>query len=224
MTPDFWHERWRRGEIGWHQQEVNAYLEAHWPDLGLAAGARVFVPLCGKSLDLIWLADQGHGVIGVELSETAAAAFFAEQAMTPEVSELPGFRRYRGEGIEILCGDVFDLTAEHLAEVAAVFDRAALIALPPEQRARYSAHLQSILPAAVEMLLITFDYDQEGMPGPPFAVGPDELRRLYGARHRIEELAVFDIIQTSPKLRQRGLETAWERVYRLRPATPARGR
>lgn len=217
MTPDFWHARWQRGETGWHQQEVNAYLETHWPELGLAAGARVFVPLCGKSLDLVWLADQGHAVVGVELSETAAAAFFEEQGVMPCVSDLPDFRRYRGEGIEILCGDLFDLRPEHLADVAAVFDRAALIALPPTMRARYAAHLHGILPAMADTLLITLDYDQERMAGPPFAVTRDEVERLYGAHRRIEELASFAVIDTSPGLRRRGLDQAREHVFRLSP-------
>jgi len=223
MTPDFWHERWQRGEIGWHQQEVNAYLEAHWPDLGLPADAQVFVPLCGKSLDLMWLASQGHRVLGVELSETAVAAFFAEQGRSPRVADLPPFRLYQSDGLGILCGDLFDLQPSNVANVAAVFDRASLIALPPEMRARYAAHLQAILPNRVDILLITLDYDQQHMPGPPFSVTPDEVKRLYADGYRIDELADFDVLQTSPGLLRRGLGHARERVFRLQPVSLAAG-
>jgi thiopurine S-methyltransferase len=217
MNPDFWHNRWQRGETGWHQGEIDRHLRELWPGLGLAAGTRVLVPLCGKTLDLLWLAGQGHRVLGVELSRLGVESFFAENGLTPEATDDRPFRRYRVDEIELLCGDFFDLEPRHLDDVGAVYDRAALIALPPGLRARYAAHLDALLPVAVPRLLITLEYDQERMAGPPFAVHPEEVRALFSPRHRISQLAGLDALDQSPGLRARGLEALTERVYRLAP-------
>ena len=132
MEPQYWHQRWTEGRTGWHREEFNPHLEAHWPRLNVPPQARVFVPLCGKSRDLLWLAGEGHRVVGVELSEIAARAFFAEAGLSPQVTELGGgFTRYAVDEIEILCGDFFGLTPERLGGIEAVYDRASLIALPP---------------------------------------------------------------------------------------------
>jgi thiopurine S-methyltransferase len=217
MDPDFWHRRWERGETGWHQREIDRHLCILWPQLGLAAGTKVFVPLCGKTLDLLWLASQGHRVLGVELSRLAVDTFFAENGLTPEVTEEPPFRRSRADEIELQCGDFFALDARHLADVAAVYDRAALIALPPEGRRRYAARLDVLLPVQVPRLLITLEYDQTRMPGPPFAVQPDEVEALFSARHRILPLAELDVLDEWPRLRALGASEVIERVYRLDP-------
>ena len=112
MHEDFWQARWARNEIGFHLREVNPYLQRHWPELGLVPGAQVLVPLCGKSLDMAWLAEQGYRVLGVELAESAVIAFFAEQELTPQRSISYGaFRRYRAGAVELLCGDFFALQA-----------------------------------------------------------------------------------------------------------------
>ena len=111
MQPEFWYERWQRGEIGWHLKEVNAHLEQHWRRLGTPAGAQVLVPLCGKTRDLLWLGAQGHRVLGVELSPIAVEAFFAENGLSPQVSAEGPFRRYQVDEIAILCGDFFHLSA-----------------------------------------------------------------------------------------------------------------
>lgn len=218
MDPDFWHRRWERGEIGWHRDEIDRHLRDLWPGLGLAAETRVLVPLCGKTLDLLWLAAQGHGVLGVELSRLAVDTFFGENGLTPEVTEDPPFRRYRADEIELLCGDFFALEPRHLAGVAAVYDRAALIALPPELRIRYAIHMDALLPVQVPRLLITLEYDQTQMAGPPFAVHPDEVQALFSPRHRILSLADLDVLDESPGLRARGVSALKERVYRLEPA------
>ena len=217
MNPDFWHRRWERGETGWHQGEIDRHLRTLWPPLGLAAGATVFVPLCGKTLDLLWLASQGHRVLGVELSRLAVDTFFAENGLTPEVTEEPPFRRSRADEIDLLCGDFFALETRHLAAVAAVYDRAALIALPPELRTRYAAHLDAILPSQVPRLLITLEYDQTRMAGPPFAVHPDEIDELFSRHHRIQTLAELDVLDDWPRLRALGVLEVKERVYRLEP-------
>jgi thiopurine S-methyltransferase len=217
MEPEFWLERWRRGETGWHLDEVNRHLTELWPRLGLSTDTRVFVPLCGKTLDLLWLASRSHRVLGVELSRLAVESLFADNGLTPTVAEEPSFMRFRVDELEVLCGDFFDLAPGHLAGVGAVYDRASLIALPPGQRARYAAHLDRVLPDTVPRLLITLEYDQSRMDGPPFSVHPEEVQSLFGVRHRITELAGFDVLDESARFRARGLEGLRERVYRLDP-------
>ena len=215
MQPEFWHERWQRGEIGWHLPEINLHLQEHWPRFG--AGGRVLVPLCGKSLDLLWLAGEGHRVIGVEISPVAVEAFFRDNGLTPVVSDEPPFRRYRVDEIEILSGNFFDVRPVHVGEPAAVYDRASLIALPPELRSRYVEHLTALLHPATQVLLITLDYDQGEMAGPPFSVGDAEVRALFDSRFTVRQLAEQDILDESPGFRDRGLTALLERVYALGP-------
>ena len=214
MEPEFWHKRWSSNQIGFHLPEVNPYLQRFWPQLGLARGSRVLVPLCGKSLDLLWLADQGYAVLGVELSEKAVTDFFLEHELEPRVSEEGGFKVFRAGDIEIRCGDFFALTSGDVADCAALYDRAALIALPVPMRERYAAHLQRILPSGVG-LLITLDYNQDEMPGPPFSVGDDEVRRLLGEGWRLEVLQEQDVLGESWKFLQAGVTRLDERVYRI---------
>ncbi|WP_295383934.1 thiopurine S-methyltransferase [uncultured Thiodictyon sp.] len=218
MDADFWLTRWHRGETGWHLEEVNRHLSTFWPPLAVPAGTQVLVPLCGKTIDLLWLAGQGYRVLGVELSPLAVDAFFAHNGLTPTVTDDAGLRRHRVDELEILCGDVFALPPAQLAGVGAVYDRAALIALPPELRERYAAHLAALLPAGVPRLLITLEYDQALMAGPPFSVSSAEVQQLFGETHRITALGTFDALPESPGMRQRGLTELTERVYRLDPA------
>jgi len=214
MEPEFWHKRWSSNQIGFHLPEVNPYLQRFWPQLGLAQGSRVLVPLCGKSLDLLWLAHQGYSVLGVELSEKAATDFFLEHELEPSVSEEGTFKVFRAGDIEIRCGDFFAMSVEDVADCAALYDRAALIALPVAMRERYAAHLQKIMPACVG-LLITLDYDQDEMPGPPFSVGNDEVLRLLGNVWRLEVLQEQDVLGESWKFLQAGVKRLDERVYRI---------
>jgi thiopurine S-methyltransferase len=196
-------------------------LAQHWPSLELPNDARVFVPLCGKSRDILWLASLGHGVVGIDISPLAAEQFFAESQLEPHIDAMGPFQRYRVDEITLLVGDFFDLRPDHLAGVSAVYDRASLIALPPETRPRYARHLASLLPAAVRSLLITLEYDQSQMKGPPFAVGEDEVRRLFEPKFRVETVSVFDALAESPRFRARGLDALDERVYRLQRQTLA---
>ncbi|AXP02195.1 thiopurine S-methyltransferase [Pseudomonas fluorescens] len=214
MEPEFWHKHWSSNQIGFHLPEVNPYLQRFWPQLGLAQGSRVLVPLCGKSLDLLWLAHQGYSVLGVELSEKAATDFFLEHELEPSVSEEGAFKVFRAEGVEIRCGDFFALSAADVADCAALYDRAALIALPVAMRERYAVHLQKIMPACVG-LLITLDYNQDEMPGPPFSVGNDEVLRLLGNVWRLEVLQEQDVLGESWKFLQAGVKRLDERVYRI---------
>ncbi len=215
MDRDFWHERWQRNEIGFHQQEINAHLQDFWGQLAVPAGGLVFVPLCGKSRDLLWLRARGHTVLGVEISPIAVRDFFAENALTPQVLHQGAFERYEADGLAILCGDFFDLTPELVQGVAGVYDRASLIALPPELRTRYAEHSTAILPPAAGTLLVTMEYAQNEMSGPPFAVREDEVRRLYEKRNTVTRLFSKDILAENPRFRERGLSALAEKVYRL---------
>ncbi|MGF6319056.1 thiopurine S-methyltransferase [Pseudomonas frederiksbergensis] len=215
MQPEFWHKRWASNQIGFHLPEVNPHLQRFWPALGLEEGARVLVPLCGKSLDLLWLAHKGHEVLGVELSEKAVEDFFAEHQFDPDISEQGPFKVYRAGSIELWCGDFFELTAGDVADCSGLYDRAALIALPPEMRAQYAAHLIRILPKDSLGLLITLDYDQAQMDGPPFAVLDDEVQRLFGDVWALKILEDQDVLGESWKFLEAGVTRLEERVYRV---------
>lgn len=216
MHQDFWQQRWARNEIGFHLSEVNPYLQQFWPALNVPAGAQVLVPLCGKSLDMLWLAEQGYRVLGVELAQAAVEAFFSEQGLLAEIDQVGEFRRYRSGAIEVLCGDFFSLTAADLLECRALYDRAALIALPAPLRERYAAHLAATLPSGCAGLLVVLDYPQEQMSGPPFAVGEAEVQRLLAEpQWSLQLLEARDVLGENWKFLQRGLSQLDERVYRL---------
>ncbi|MDT8904398.1 thiopurine S-methyltransferase [Pseudomonas sp. NFACC09-4] len=214
MEPEFWHKRWSTDQIGFHLPQVNPYLQGFWPLLGLERGSRVLVPLCGKTLDLVWLAHQGYPVLGVELSEKAITDFFQEHQLEPSVSEEGDFKVFRTGDIEIRCGDFFALKPGDVADCAALYDRAALIALPAPMRERYAGHLQALLPEGAG-LLITLDYNQEEMPGPPFSVGDEEVQRLLGKAWRLDVLQEQDVLGESWKFLQAGVKRLDERVYRI---------
>jgi len=191
----FWQRRWARNEIGFHLNEVNPYLRRHWPGLRLAGGTRVLVPLCGKSLDMGWLAQQGFAVLGVELSERAVEAFFVEQGLAADVSTEGAFKVYRAGALEIRCGDFFALSPGDVAGCQALYDRAALIALPTAMREQYVEHLRKIVAAGCKGLLISLDYEQEQMSGPPFAVSDAEIRASLGAHWHVELLERSDVLK-----------------------------
>lgn len=216
MHADFWLERWARNQIGFHLGEVNPYLQRHWPALQLPAGARVLVPLCGKSLDLTWLAAQGHRVLGVELAERAVEDFFAEQGLQAEVLEHGAFKVYRAGALELWCGDFFALGAADVVDCSALYDRAALIALPPALRERYAAQLTAILPSGCQGLLITLDYPQSQMEGPPFAVSDAEVQERFAGDWQVEQLQRLDVLEDNWRFRERGLQRLDETAYRLR--------
>ncbi|MBN2977766.1 thiopurine S-methyltransferase [Pseudomonas lactucae] len=215
MEPKFWQERWARNQIGFHLPEVNPYLQKHWPALAVEEGAKVLVPLCGKSLDLMWLASQCHRVLGVELSEQAVETFFDEQNLTPRITRRGEFKVYQADAIEVWCGDFFALDAQALADCTALYDRAALIALPPLMRAQYAEHLNVVLRPGCQGLLITLDYDQTQKAGPPFAVTDEEVHMLLGEHWSLEVLEQQDILGESWKFLQDGVTRLEERAYRL---------
>lgn len=214
MEPAFWHRKWADNQIGFHQAQPSPYLQRHWPALGLAAGSRVLVPLCGKSLDLAWLAAQGHRVLGIELSPRAVEAFFTEHGLDAQVSRQGAFEVWRSGDVQVWCGDFFALRAEDIADCAGLYDRAAMIALPPVMRERYLALLSRALPVGAKGLLVTLDYDQKLLAGPPFSVGDGEVRQGL-AGWSLQALETNELIGESPKFQQAGLTSLLERVYRV---------
>jgi thiopurine S-methyltransferase len=212
---EFWLDRWRHQEIGFHQPEVNTWLKTWWPQLGLPAGSPVFVPLCGKSLDLGWLADQGHQVVGVELAESAVRSFYEHAQRPYRIERQRHLQLYAGDGVSIYCGDFMHLTALHVRGVAGVYDRAALIALPPKMRLHYADHLQRIVADGCRILLLTLEYDQSRVPGPPHSVCEDEVKTLFGARCKIKRLGSKAARDLPPKFRDAGIDEAVEVAYLL---------
>lgn len=214
MDANFWLQRWQDNLTGFHQQEINPRLDAFWPQLQLTPGDQVFVPLCGKSLDMLWLREQ-YAVLGVELSPVAIEAFFSENGLKPEHSRQGLFSVCETDRLTLLCGDFFDLQPEQLRRVRAVYDRASLIALPEDMRVRFVHHLTELLPPAVPMLLVTLDYDQAQMDGPPFSLEEQEVRDLFASRWSIQRLYEEDILAKEPRFRERGLSRMVEKVYLL---------
>ncbi|MBF8704657.1 thiopurine S-methyltransferase [Pseudomonas putida] len=214
MEPAFWQQRWADNQIGFHQAQVNPYLQKYWPTLGLAPGSRVLVPLCGKSLDLAWLAGQGYRVLGVELSRRAVEAFFREHGLQAEVQQRGAFEVWRSGDVELWCGDFFALQAEDVGDCAGLYDRAALIALPSQMRVAYMRLLSRLLPTGCQGLVVTLDYDQSLLGGPPFSVADEELRQGF-AGWLLDELEAVEVIEESPKFLQAGVSSLLERVCRV---------
>lgn len=210
MEPEFWSARWREGRIGFHEGRPNAHLQRHVARLG--ERRRVLVPLCGKAEDLAWLASRGHEVVGVELVEDAVRAFFSERGLTPTVTPRGALVEYRVDGVTVFAGDFFATTRELLGPVDALYDRAALIALPPPMRERYTRHLFGLLPAGSPGLVITLEYPQEKMAGPPFSVPEAELRAHYAGR-LVEHLD--DVAEQGPRAKEHGM-TVTERAWAVR--------
>lgn len=199
MNPEFWQNRWQEKRIGFNQSEVNSLLIKYWSALNLPASSRVFVPLCGKSIDMVWLAAQGYDVVGVELVESAVQAFFAEQNIQPTVyqhAEDTEIKCYQGElgdseakrTITLWVADIFALTSTDIGSIDAVYDKAALIALPADMRTQYSEQI-CLLSGAAPQLVITLHYDQSKKDGPPFSVSCEQVQQYYGSRYQITELA-----------------------------------
>jgi thiopurine S-methyltransferase len=192
MEANFWHQRWAANEINFHQGKTNPLLLKYFDALHCGNDSRIFVPLCGKSLDVNWLLAKGHRVAGVELSELAVTQLLAGLDRKPGVEDIGGLRRYTAGDLEVLVGNIFDVSRDLLGPVDAVYDRAALVALPEAVRARYAAHLRQITNAAPQ-LLICYEYDQSLLAGPPFSVTGDEVARCYGGGYRLTRLASVDV-------------------------------
>jgi thiopurine S-methyltransferase len=215
VQPDFWLDRWRTAQIGFHQAAVDRRLEAYWPLLKLPANSPVFVPLCGKSLDLAWLRERGHSVTGVELSPVALESFFMEHGIPARRRVLGGFDAYEADGFTLFGGDYFELTPALLGSVSAVYDRAALISWTPAAREAYVKHLTQLTGPATQMLLIVVEFPPQQMKGPPFPLTRDAIDDLYADHYSIEELGRHEILELEPRLKARGLTELREVCYRM---------
>lgn len=206
MEAEFWRERWRENRIAFHESEPNGMLTAHLDALLLAPDARVFLPLCGKTRDIGWLLGRGLRVAGAELSEIAVADLFRELGAEPEVTDAGALQRWRAPGLDVFLGDVFALERAALGPVDAVYDRAALIALPHDVRPRYAAHVAALTGAA-RQLLVTLDYDPARAAGPPFPVDEAEVVRVHGAVYALSALSDRDTTLRGGEIPAR--ESAW---------------
>jgi thiopurine S-methyltransferase len=215
MEPDFWLERWREARTGFHQDAPTPLLLKHWPAVGAEPGCRVFVPLAGKSLDMAWFASQGYRVLGAELSPLAVAQFFESQGVEPSVEEAADGIHHVAGPIELVQGDVFALDADAIASCMAVFDRAAIIALPLEMRERYVREVYGKLPSGCRGLLITLEYLQQQKAGPPFSVAEDEVRSLFDGAWVVTRLERRDILEQQLTFQSEGVTALETVVYWL---------
>lgn len=202
MQSEFWIERWRRGEIGFHQADVHDFLAAHWQRLNPVKCSAVLVPLCGKSRDMVFLADVGWRVIGVELAEEAVDGFFAEREMVPDVRSVGNFVVKSAGPYELWCGDFLALPPEAAHDVTAIYDRAALVALPAHLREGYAAKVAE-LGGAAPMMIISLAFPEGDQAGPPFSIPLAEIAHLYGRNYRITLLEQRDALEKSQNLRAR---------------------
>ncbi|WP_166263981.1 thiopurine S-methyltransferase [Marinobacter caseinilyticus] len=216
MDHEFWHTRWANKEIGFHEGTINRYLHDHWSELVQQGKEAVFVPLCGKAKDLWWLHDQGHPVLGVELSDVACKDFFEEGNAKAQVHPGQPFTTFTHDSLQLWCGDFFQLVPDDLKHIRLVYDRAALIALPPAMRANYVEHLTAILPDQCAILLVTLDYQNDEMQGPPFNVSDAEVHTLYGPDWHIEHVLTNALAKDHPFAKRKGLSGATESVFKLK--------
>ncbi len=215
MDSEFWHSRWRDNLIPFHKERANHFLQKYFDTLGLADGDEVLVPLCGKSVDMRWLRERGCTVTGVELSEIAVRDFFNEQGIAASRRQDGAFQILEGGGIKLLSGDFFALDSTRTGNISAVYDRAALIALPREMRVRYVDHLESLLAPEVPMLLLTFEYPAHEIDGPPFSVDEEEVRALYAGRREVTRLESLDRLADESRLAERGMTQLQEHAFLL---------
>ncbi|MGD8526157.1 MAG: thiopurine S-methyltransferase [Thioalkalispiraceae bacterium] len=217
MEAAYWHNRWENDLVGFHLDDVNPYLQKYWPVLDIQPGQQVLVPLCGKSLDMLWLAGQGYQVMGVEISPVAVERFFDDNGLVPEKSRDGDFEVWQSGDIRIYCGDFFALSSEMVCDIDAVYDRASLVALPRDMRQQYADHIQQLFSKGVPTLLVSLNYDQNCMQGPPFAVSEDEVQDLYRFRFQHRKLCSCDVLANNDRFREKGLRELLESVYLLTP-------
>lgn len=215
MEREFWLERWKNNQIGFHQEDYSPYLKSYWKTLSVQADCQVFVPLAGKTKDMLWLANEGHKVLGVELSEIAVDAFFSENDLNVTKNNTGKHTAYSSGDIEFLCGDFFHLTVDDTKNVKAVFDRASMVAMPPELRTRYADHMAALLVTGTKILVVSMEYPEGEMSGPPFSVSEADINALYADTFDIKLLETIDAVSKNPHLKDRGLTAMDDKIYML---------
>jgi len=208
LDKDFWNERWEKEEIAFHMNEVNPMLIKHFSQLFLEKQKRIFIPLCGKTLDIKWLLDRNHKIVGVELNELAVKSLFVELKIEATILKTSDFIIYKHENIEVFVGDFFNLSETLLGKVDLIYDRAALVALPQDMRKKYSAHLLNIT-NRVSQLLLTYEYDQSTMKGPPFCVDSLEVKEYYFDIYSLVLLEKNENLPSGLKRKSNGIEKVW---------------
>jgi thiopurine S-methyltransferase len=211
-----WLKFWENNETNWHGDNVTQELIEYFELFELEPRDKVFVPLCGKSLDMLYIMNQGFSVIGVEISEIGVRQFFNENNLTYKITKVDDFDLYSTENLEIYCGDFFALTSKHLNKVKSVFDRKSLIALEPEVRQKYVKHLNDIISLGARILLVTLQYPQHQMSGPPFSVNKSEVESLFSMTFESRELRSFNDIENGSKLERAGVDYINNAAYCLR--------
>lgn len=193
MEPEFWLQKWQQKDIAFHQRAANSLLVSCFTQLELPIGSRIFLPLCGKTPDIAWLLANGYRVVGAELSDIAINELFVELGLTPKIATAGTFKHYTADKIDIFVGDIFDLTQAWLGTIDAVYDRAALVALPEPMRSAYAMHLIELTERAPQ-LVICFEYQQALVAGPPFSIDKCELNRLYADRYTLSCVASIEVV------------------------------
>ncbi|WP_144212674.1 thiopurine S-methyltransferase [Shewanella donghaensis] len=215
MEPSFWHDKWQLQQIGFHQPQVNPFLVKYWPQLAVNSSTEVFVPLCGKTLDMCYLAELGHNVLGCELSQTAVEDFFKENCLPVESKSKGEHQYFATEQVTLIQGDIFTLPQNITQSIDAFYDRAALIAWPEEMRQQYALQLAQLIPANVKGLLITLDYPQAELNGPPFAVSPQWIEQYLAPYFDVEVLECADVLADNPRFIKKEVTWLNEAAYLL---------
>lgn len=217
MDHDFWHQKWKNNEIGFHREEINEFLQKYYPLDQLSSTPKVFVPLCGKSIDMLWLNQRGAHVVGCELSLLACQQFFAENNLSVDTYESDEFVQLKHNSIELLSGDFFKLGFSELGNIDFCYDRAALVALPPELRIQYAQKMAELLPTGALYLLITYKYGENSKIGPPFSVDSNEVINLFGDKFTVTFLEQqAEDPNILPALAKQGITQIISQVYILR--------
>lgn len=218
MEISYWKSRWRKDHTGWHMDEVYPPLKTLWYQLNLPQNATVLIPLCGKTLDIDWLAGQGHQVVGIDISEKAISILKDRLPYAFHNTSKGPLKCYKSDSVTLWCGDFFKLQPEWVPAIDAIYDKAALIALPPEKRSTYASHLQTFIQPHTQIFLNCFEYKQNEMSGPPFSVTRKELQKLYGQRFNLHVLHERSLLEELSRFKQRGLKSYLiEKIYHLYP-------
>ncbi|XP_014452443.1 thiopurine S-methyltransferase [Alligator mississippiensis] len=220
VTEEEWLQKWEANNIGFHNEQGHPLLKKHL-DLLLngRSGLRIFFPLCGKAVEMKWLADMGHSVIGVEFSEQALKDFFVEQNLSysegsiPEISKAKVFKSTSGN-ISLYCCSIYDLSSKIAGKFDGIWDRGALVAINPCDRERYANLMLSLMDKNCSYLLATVSYDPNKYKGPPFYVPEHEIESLFGKFCEIKCLQMQDVFSERQKVW--GLDYFLEVLYLLK--------
>lgn len=215
MEGDYWLQRWQKNQIGFHLDEPIPWLMKYWPQLNISKQGRVLVPLCGKSLDMLWLRDQGYDVLGVELSDIAIQQFLQENDLRADTHETSMGVHYTMPGIEIIQGDVFALSEAIYASCGSIYDRASIIAFPEAMRKRFATEVYGRMPKGSQAFMITLDYPEAEKQGPPFSVRYEELQQLLQHNWQVTQLDRRNILADSSGFKEQGLSEIHTGMYHL---------